>query len=72
MQFRKRVAYQRRPFLTPNAYSVHQEALSCTECYNGKKKKGIGGTVHCKIKKALELGYKLSYSVPFHSGVEQA
>lgn len=30
------------------------------------------GTVHCKIKKALELGYKPSYSVPFHSGVEQA
>ena len=28
-------------------------------------------TVHRKIKKALELGYKPSCSVPFHSGVEQ-
>lgn len=29
-------------------------------------------TVHRKIKKALELGYKPSCSVPFHSGAEQA
>lgn len=28
-------------------------------------------TVHSKIKKALELGYKPFCSVPFHSGVEQ-
>ena len=32
---------------------------------------GITTTVHHKIKKALELGYKTSCSVPFHSGVEQ-
>ncbi len=30
------------------------------------------GTVHRRIKKALELGSKPSYSVPFLSGVEQA
>ena len=32
----------------------------------------ITTTVHHKIKKALELGYKPSCSVPFRNGVEQA
>ena len=33
---RKRLPYTRSPFFAPNAYSVHQRPLSCTECQRQK------------------------------------
>ena len=38
---RKRVAYTRSPSTAPRVHSVHQEALSGTECYIGKKEKDL-------------------------------
>ena len=38
---RKRVAYTRSPSTVPRVHSVHQEALSGTECYIGKKEKDL-------------------------------
>ena len=40
--FRKCVAYRRKPFWAPNAYSVPEKALSGTECHKRQK-----GEEHC-------------------------
>ena len=46
---RKRVAYRRKPFLTPSVNSVPHEGVSGTECYKAKKGKGIADTEFLKL-----------------------
>ena len=41
MHQNERVAYTRSPSTVPRVHSVHQEALSGTECYIGKKEKDL-------------------------------
>ena len=46
---RKRVAYTRNPSTVPRVHSVHQEALSGTECYIGKKEKDLACAEFLKL-----------------------
>lgn len=46
---RKRVAYTRSPSTVPRVHSVHQEALSGTECYIGKKEKDLACAEFLKL-----------------------
>ena len=46
---RKRVAYTRSPSTVPRVHSVHQETLSGTECYLGKKEKDLACAEFLKL-----------------------
>ena len=53
-----RVAYTRRPSPVPRVHSVHQETLSGTECYLGKKEKDLAYAKFLKLPEKKTISEK--------------
>ena len=61
---RKRVAYTRSPSTVPRVHSVHQEALSGTECYIGKKEKDLACAKFLKLPEKRRPSLKSGWQLP--------
>ena len=61
---RKRVAYTRSPSTVPRVHSVHQEALSGTECYIGKKEKDLACAEFFKLPEKRRPSLKSGWQLP--------
>ena len=61
---RKRVAYTRSPSTVPRVHSVHQEALSGTECYIGKKEKDLACAEFLKLPEKRRPSLKSGWQLP--------
>ena len=61
---RKRIAYTRSPSTVPRVHSVHQEALSGTECYLGKKEKDLACSEFFKLPEKKRPSQKAQPGMP--------
>ena len=59
-----RVAYTRRPSPVPRVHSVHQETLSGTECYLGKKEKDLAYAEFLKLPEKKRPSLKSGWQLP--------